>query len=387
MMNTRFLWILIALPVAFACKREEVPDFNSLEEEIGYLMDKYVRMGAALGIIDSSGQVTTRFYGSLSATDPSPPDGNSLFEIGSITKTFTATLLANRVLEGRVALNDAAQEVLPDSAVTLPTWKGKAIRLKHLATHTSGIPRAPRDSEQPLPEGYDPFNPYDAYDTETVYDYLNNWCTLEFEPGTEYLYSNTGGGLLGHLLGLEDGTSFATILARDILIPLGMEQTTLDLSPGHLPMLAPGHDEQLNSVDNYTAQDIFEGAGFIKSSLSEMLLYLKANLGIPEGTGTGNRTLAGACELAQEPHYEVGTVTYGDREGSYHLSIGLGWHIHSLDGDQRYCYHGGRTNGYMAFMAFDRDHPAGFVVLFNHSIPNQINRIGEELRAAIWKYR
>lgn len=371
-------FVIILVLLTSGCRKEETPEFNSLKEELDYIMEKNVKVGAALGIIDQQEQVRTYFYGSLSRNRHHPPDEHSLFEIGSITKTFTSTLLAKKVVEERVRLDDPAQDYLPGDEVTVPAWEGTQIRLRHLATHTSGIPRVPRESRQPLPPGYDPYNPYDAYDTPYVYDYLNNYCSLEFEPGTSYLYSNLGGGLLGHLLGLEDGTSYADLLSREILIPLGMQHTTLDLDSSQIPLLAPGYNELLDSVENYSANDIFEGAGFIKSSLSEMLLYLKANLGMMEDPE--------AYQLTHQPYYEVGTVTYGDREGTFYLSIGLGWHIHSVSEDYTYCYHGGRTNGYMAFMAFDPDHPSGFVVLFNHSVPNQINQIGEDLRQAIRRY-
>jgi CubicO group peptidase (beta-lactamase class C family) len=277
-----------------------------------------------------------------------------------------------------MALDDPVQEYLPDDQVTLPDWEGKEIRLKHLATHSSGLPRAPGESLQPFPDGYDPFNPYDAYETSDVYDYLNNYCELEFEPGTGYLYSNTGGGLLGHVLGLEDGTSYSELLSREILEPLGMQLTTLDLDAEHMPYLAPGHDEGGDSVANYTANDIFEGAGFIKSNLREMIIYLKANMGLIGDSAP--------FELSQQSHFEVGEVTYSDREGRFNLSVGLGWHMHTVSDEYTYCYHGGRTNGYMAFMAFDRDRPTGFVVLFNHSRINKINQVGEELREAIKKY-
>jgi len=374
-----FLLVLMLLVLASSCKQEdEIPEFNSMQEEVDYLMEKYVRMGAAIAIIDSRQELHTYFYGQLSENNPSPPDENSLFEIGSMTKTFTATLLAGKVLEGEVSLDDPVQDYLPGEEVTIPDWEGIPIRLRHLATHTSGLPRVARESGQPKPEGYDPNNPYGAYTTEHVYDYLNNWCTLEFEPGTGYSYSNTGAGLLGHVLGLEDGTSYNQLLSREILEPLGMLSTTLDLEAEQIPFLAPGHDERLDSVQNYTAHDIYEGAGFIKSSLRDMILYLKANMGL---IGDGS-----AYELSQQVYYDVGDVTYDDRDGHFYLSIGLGWHIHTVSEEYVYCYHGGRTNGYMAFMAFDRDRPTGFVVMFNHSVPNLISGIGEELRAAIKKY-
>ena len=377
-----YLLLLLCILLSPGCKKDEdqEPRFDSFEEEFEYLVDKYVRMGASVGIIDKD-QILHEFYlGELSNSRSTPPDGHSLYEIGSITKTFTATLLAQMILEGKIKLNEKLADLLPEAEVTVPEWSGSAITLEHLATHSSGLPRAPGNSGQPLPPGYDPYDPYAAYTTAYIYAYLSSYCELLFEPGSQYAYSNTGMGLIGHVLGLLDSTSYEDVLKREILEPLGMHETSLFLSADQIPYLAPGHDENLDSVRNYFAQDIFQGAGFLKSSLHDMLIWLKAQMGLTEGS------LSDALELAHQSHFEVGDVSYNDREGRYLLSIGLAWHIDLLPEGHTFHWHGGRTNGYMAYMAFDPEAMTGVVILCNQSFEGAIVRFGEEVLKAVNKY-
>jgi CubicO group peptidase (beta-lactamase class C family) len=337
-------------------------------------------MGAAMGIIDKHQILQEYYFGSISKDKASPPDSHSIFEIGSITKTFTSTLLAQMILEGQINLADELESLLPEGEVTVPRWNGKKVTMEHLVTHSSGLPRVPRDSDQPLPPGYDPYDPYAAYTTAYVYDYLSSYCNLIFEPGTQYSYSNTGMGLVGHVLGLVDSTSYEELVRREVLEPLGMNETSLFLSEDQIANLAPGHNEELDSVKNYYAQDIFQGAGFLKSSLHDMLIYLKAQMGF---TAT---SLEEAMEMTHQSHFDVGMVTYNDREGFYQLSIGLAWHIDELPEGYTFHWHGGRTNGYMAYMAFDPETMTGVVILCNQSIENAIIRFGEDVLKAVNKY-
>ena len=381
MYDLKFL-LLTGLLLFSGCQKEPdpQPQFNSFEEGLEYLADQYVRMGAAIGIVDRQQNIREYFFGRLSETRDDPPDSHSLFEIGSITKTFTATLLAQMILDGTLALDDELQSLLPEAEVTVPQWNGIRITLGHLATHSSGLPKKPQDSGQPLPSGYDPFDPYAAYTTADVYEYLNSWCTLLFEPGTRYSYSNTGMGLVGHVLGLADSSSYEEAIQREVLEPLGLLETTLFITDEHLPFLAPGHDEDLDSVRNYNARDIFQGAGFLKSSLHDMLIYLQAQMGLTQSS------LHDAIALTHQLHFEVGKVTYDDREGSYDLSIGLAWHRDLLPEGYTFYWHGGRTNGYMAYMGFDPESSTGVVILCNQSYVNAITRFGEDLLKAVNGY-
>jgi CubicO group peptidase (beta-lactamase class C family) len=378
----QILLLLIGLFLLSGCQKENdsEPHFDSFEEELDYLVDQYVRMGAAIGIVDQQQHIHEYYIGSISANREDPPDSHSLFEIGSITKTFTATLLAQMILDGNLELENELGSLLPQGQVTVPQWNGISITLEHLATHSSGLPKKPHDSAQPFPTGYDPYDPYSAYTTADVYEYLNSWCTLLFEPGTQYAYSNTGMGLVGHVLGLADSSSYEDVLLRELLEPLGMSETTLFITDDHLPFLAPGHDEDRDSVSNYDAQDIFQGAGFLKSSLHDMLIYLKAQMGL------SNSSLDDAIALTHQIHFAVGDVTYSDREGRYDLSIGLAWHRDVLPEGYTFYWHGGRTNGYMAYMAFDPENVTGVVILCNQSFVDAIIRFGEDVLKAVNKH-
>jgi CubicO group peptidase (beta-lactamase class C family) len=376
------LLLLLFFLLASGCKKEDSPEpqFPSFEEELDYLVEKYVRMGAAVGIVDKQQNLQEYYFGTLSKDGMKQPDSHSIFEIGSITKTFTSTLLAQMILDGKIDLADELEFLLPEGEVTVPHYNGTLIIMEHLATHTSGLPKRPQDSGQPLPPGYDPNDLYAAYTTSYVYDYLSSYCNLLFEPGTRYAYSNTGMGLVGHVLGLVDGSSYEEVLRREIIEPLGLNETSLDLNEDQILNLAPGHDEHLYSVSNYHAQDVFQGAGFIKTSLNDMLIYLKAQMGLTE------TSLDEAIEMTHQSYFDVGGVTYDDREGSYHLSIGLAWHIDVLPEGYTFYSHGGRTNGYMAYMAFNLETLTGVVILCNQSQAGVITRFGEDLLKAVHKY-
>jgi CubicO group peptidase (beta-lactamase class C family) len=375
------LLILAGLLLLTGCQKEpssEAP-FESFEEELEYLVDQYVKMGAAIGVVDQQ-HIREYYFGRISASREQAPDSHSLFEIGSITKTFTSTLLAHMILNEKLDLEDELGSLLPQGEVTVPQWNGISITLEHLATHSSGLPKKPHDSAQPFPAGYDPYDPYAAYGTDDVYDYLNSWCTLLFEPGTQYAYSNTGMGLVGHVLGLVDSSSYEEVLGRELLVPLGLSETVLFIEEDLRGNLAPGHDERLDSIKNYNAQDIFQGAGFLKSSLHDMLIYLQAQMGLIQ------TSLDDAIAFSHEIYFHVGDVTYSDREGRYDLSIGLAWHRDELPEGYTFYWHGGRTNGYMAYMAFDPENLTGVVILCNQSFADAIIRFGEDVLKAANKY-
>jgi D-alanyl-D-alanine-carboxypeptidase/D-alanyl-D-alanine-endopeptidase len=133
-------------------------------------------------------------------------------------------------------------------------------------------------------------------------------------------------------------------------------------------------------VKNYFAGDIFQGAGFIKSSLHDMLIYLQAQMGLLV------TPLDEAIELTHEPRFEVGGVTYSDREGDYQLTIGLAWHMDELPEGPTFHWHGGRTNGYMAYLGFDPQLLTGVVILCNQSYEGVITCFGENLLKAVNKY-
>jgi CubicO group peptidase (beta-lactamase class C family) len=269
--------------------------------------------------------------------------------------------------------DEIVEHYLPSNKVTIPKKDGIEITFAHLLTHTSGLPRSPcmEGSPYPLPPGYDIENPYAAYTTEQVYDYLTNYCTLDFTPGTWWEYSNTGVGLVGHILGLIDGTSYETVLTRDIFNVLDMNNSSLFLTDQQKTDMALGHDRNKKMVPFFTANDIFQGAGMIKSSLNDMFKYLEANMGLVD------TPLRNAMDLTHQRQMHQGSM--GDQ--------GLAWFILDLDDGQQIIYTGGDTNGHSTYMAFNKTESTGAIILLNCSMHDNTNlTMGPEIMKAIMKY-
>ncbi len=219
------------------------------------------------GVVDGdSGEVVA--FGRLD--DGKAPDGETVYEIGSITKTFTATLLARAVLASRVTLDTPVAQLLPGWKI--PLRSGKAITLGSLATHRSGLPRLPTNMQP-----NDPSDPYADYDAAKLKAFLDGY-ELPRDPGASYEYSNLGFGLLGHALAQMDHTSYDALVDEVIFKPLGMTMTGTRLTESVRARLAPGHDDTGKAAKNWDF-DALAGAGAIHSTASDLLRYLKANMG------------------------------------------------------------------------------------------------------------
>jgi serine-type D-Ala-D-Ala carboxypeptidase/endopeptidase len=289
--------------------------------------------GIALGIIDHG---RTRIYVAGSDGNGRPVDEKTLFEIGSVTKTFTATALAAMAQAGQVRLDDPISKYLPAGAHA-PSKDGQPITLQELAEQRSGLPR--------LPTNMDPYgdDPYANYSLADMYAFLNQY-TLTRDPGALYEYSNYGIGLLGQLLADRAGTSYPELIRRLVLDPLGMTDTTFALAPASDPAaLAVGHDVNGAVVPVWHAQSIAP-AGAILSNVDDMLKFLRCNMGVGP--------LAQTCLYAQQPR----------ADGAPGYRIGLVWNINSTDG---IISHNGATSGFRASIAVARDRQTGLVVLSN----------------------
>ena len=161
---------------------------------------------------------------------------DSIYEIGSITKTFTGLVLSQMVEQGKVRLDDPVRELLPPGLVPQPA--GDEITLLSLATQHSGLPRLP-DNIHPR----DPANPYADYQPADLYAFLAKH-TVAKPAKTSFLYSNLGFGLLGQLLSNRASVSYPTLLEREITYPLGLRDTVVSLSPEQQSRLVPGHNSR-----------------------------------------------------------------------------------------------------------------------------------------------
>jgi serine-type D-Ala-D-Ala carboxypeptidase/endopeptidase len=225
--------------------------------------------GAVVGRLLPDGRRHFTVYGRISADGPAP-SADTLFEIGSITKVFTALVLADMVERGEVAFDDPVSRLLPGA--TLPTREGRAITLADLTTHTSGLPRLPGNLDVSALD-----NPYAAYRAPDLLAFLANHALVR-NPGSHWEYSNLGVGLLGHALAVKAGTTYEDLVRRRVFGPLGMRDTTITLSPAQRQRMATAYDGAQHPV-SWWDFDALAGAGAIRSTASDMLTFAAAALG------------------------------------------------------------------------------------------------------------
>lgn len=306
--------------------------------------------GIVVGVIEPDGRRVVA-YGNLAKGDRRRVDGDTIFEIGSISKVFTSLVLADMVNRKEVKLDDPAAKYLPEN-VRMPERSGKSITLLDLATHTSGLPRLPGNLKL-----QDPHNPYAGYSVDDLYEFLSG-CTLPHDPGSEFEYSNLGAGLLGHLLACRAGTDYESLIQSRIALPLVMPDTGITLSASMKQRMATGHNAMLAPVA-YWDLPTLAGAGALRSSANDMLTLLEAFLGYKESP------LAPAMKAMIEVRRPMGTTK---------AEIGLAWIIAGES-----AWHNGGTGGFRSFIGYDPKAGTGVVVLSNASTLAGVDDIGAHI--------
>src|SRR5262249_19332240 len=170
-----------------------------------------------------------------------------------------------------VALTDPVSKYLP-ATVRMAERGGRSITLQDLATHTSGLPRMPTNFKPA-----DPANPYADYSVEQMYEFLSSY-QLTRDIGSQYEYSNLGGGLLGHVLALRPHTDYASLVRDRITAPLEMASTAITLPADLKSRLAVGHSAALQPVANWDLPTL-AGAGALRSTTNDLLTFLAGHLG------------------------------------------------------------------------------------------------------------
>lgn len=302
------------------------------------VLDGHASGPSGTGIIVGSinGGKATYYKAGSSGVDR-PLDEHTLFEIGSITKTFTATILALMVSDHSVKLNDPVSKYLPAS-VHVPTRHGKQITLLNLATQHSGLPRLPSNMD-----ANNDVDPYADYSVKKMYAFLNSY-RLTRDPGAEFEYSNYGISLLGIALANRAHLSYPQLVRTRVLEPLGMTETALSstMTPELTARMAAGHNDDGDAVKAWNT-DAIAPAGGIRSSAADMLKFV--------GCAMGEGPLAKACLFAQQPRAAF--------PGGH---IGLVW----LHGDIRHViFHNGATAGFTSCLAVSPDRTEGVIVLSN----------------------
>jgi serine-type D-Ala-D-Ala carboxypeptidase/endopeptidase len=297
-------------------------------------------VGIVVGLIDAKGRRII-CEGAFDQVDDRPVGGDTVFEMGSITKVFTATLLTQAVERGEVKLDDPVAKYLP-AGVRVPERGGRQITLRDLAMHVSGLPRMPSNF---APK--DPDNPYVDYSDKELFAFLSSY-SLPRDVGSKWEYSNLGVGLLGEVLARRTGMSYETLLKTRILDPLGMTSSGITLNPDETRRFAVGHDAYMRRVAHWDLAAL-AGAGALRSDADDMLTFLAANIGLTKTPlkSAMDATLA----VKQVPNAP-------DNEQA------LGWDVrHSPYGD--IIWHNGGTGGFRTMIAFNPAAKVGIVVLTN----------------------
>jgi D-alanyl-D-alanine-carboxypeptidase/D-alanyl-D-alanine-endopeptidase len=337
------LMVAFVLPLVMrgtADAQQVFPPDSAILATIKQRVEEKRSVGIVVGILEPDGRTRVVAFG-----DPGPGqlplDGNSVFEIGSISKVFTATVLAELVKEGKVKLDDPVQKYLP-AGVHMPVRGDKPITLGNLSEQNSGLPR--------MPTNFHPANnanPFADYTVQQMYDFLSSY-QLPRDPGTMFEYSNFGVGLLGHVLALTTGQPYEQMERKRVWEPVGMTNTAITLTPWMKQHLALGHGAGGDVVPNWDLPT-FAGAGAIRSTTVDMLKFASANLHPERGK------LQEAMAFAHESRAPVGTPN---------MSIGLNWMIQHSGADT-IVWHNGGTGGYRTFLGLDQSKKTAVVVMTN----------------------
>jgi D-alanyl-D-alanine-carboxypeptidase/D-alanyl-D-alanine-endopeptidase len=342
-----FAALAAALVLAVPARGEIAPEMRARIDEIA---SAPVARGEAPAImigVRSGSDRMIRAFGETALGSGTRPTGTTVWEIGSVTKTFTAILLALYVQRGIVGYNDPLRKYVPQG-VTVPSYEGREIRLIDLATHTAGLPKDP------------PLHGSHHLSDRRMYRMLSNF-ELTRRPGSKFEYSNWGYALLAHALMTASGEDYQQMVEREVCGPLGMTDTRIDLTPDEAARQAQGYGALGNPRPHTNSTwPAFNGAGALRSTMDDMMRYLGYNMGMTE---TPLDSLL--PDLQRRWHR-------GGRPGTW---VGLAWQMVPMHGtDHMIIWKNGAVSGFFAYIGFVKDSQTGVVVLANRKTP--VGRIG-----------
>lgn len=323
-------------------------------------------VGIVVGIVDENGSRVVS-CGKLDKGTAPEVNGDTVFEIHSITKTFTGLLLQDMIQRGEMKLDEPVAKYLPKS-VRMPARSGKEITLLQLVTHTSGLPREPDNLN---PKHAD--DPFADYTFEELYAFLSGYKSSR-DPGAKFEYSNLGAGLLGDVIALKAGTDYESLVVDRICRPLKMDSTRVTLTPELESRFANGHNRFYGDpVGSFHDSPVFCGAGGLHSSANDLLKYLSANLGLTPSS------LTPLMEKTHAIHFQSAF-----QAASIGGGLALPWFVVFDPQGREIIHHAGNGVGSTSFVGFDKTRRRGVVVLSNSQDPD-VPGIGFLLLESEWQ--
>ena len=293
------------------------------------------RTGACIAVAVIEADRVARTYRCADPKDGGRIGPDHAFEIGSVSKTMTAALLADLILRNKASLDDALADYLPEGTA-VPTYQGQPILLRHVVTHTSGLPALPSRLGQP-----DMDNPYAQLSMDALFRSLGD-VTLMAAPGTRFEYSNFASMVLSYAVARRAGSDFESLLQQRVFEPLGMRRAYINTPPAGV-RAAIGHTPNRQATSAWAFSTDLAGAGGVRATLDDMVHYLQGNLALLQAP------IVPALKLAQQ-------------KVSDQPAMAMNWMLLPVAGRSVHVHEGG-TGGFSSFVAVDRDRGRGVVIL------------------------
>lgn len=352
---TLALLAVVAVSVVLYLKYrlDNTPDNKDLEAAIDSEVKKFtigdLAYGSVIGVY-KDGKSFIKGYGTVNKGSTTVPDASTVFQIASVSKLFTASLLQILCDEAALKIDTTLNELIGGSIPLSPA--AQRVTLKQLVTHTSGFSSVPKPLELSATNlaGKENLmqNPYSHLGPQYVFDYL---ATTEDkrEPG-RFEYSNFGMGLLGHVLEIVTKKNFESLVFEKLLVPLDMRDTAITLTPEMKAHLAQGYTGDGEPSPLWTFHAL-AGAGAFNSNADDMMRFVRANIEV-------GSLMSQTLKKMHEPQFGGNT--------------GIGWmqptFLDRYFGNQAVIWHNGMVGGYASYVSIDTKAKIGIVILSNKAV-------------------
>ena len=354
-LSSIFIATMVAAQISNCCRA--IAEDKLLEEAVnftGTLTYLNTKVPGFILIAVRKGEMAFAGFGNVTDNSSKPPDADTMFRIGSISKVFCGQVLASVVLAGELRFADRLQDRLGYD-VELPEKAGQSIRIIDLVTHASGLPR-----EVPRIEG-PPNDPFATNNKDAeIADLKKN--PLLFEPGTAILYSNFGFDLLGAALAHTGGKSYADLLKERALDPVGMKDTVFNPRPGDEGRLMQGHNFDGSAMPMAHTPTSIECAGGLYTTANDMARWMKWHLDQRATTDRDLRLLDHAAYL-----YRDGLATVSGVDDVAQMdAMGLAWVINMPTQNRPLILQKtGGLQGYFSYLAIAPSRDVGVFFVMN----------------------
>lgn len=367
MKNTSIWAILLVTILLQACKKDLIlpsnltnnPLTSNFDKQVDEVVAKYKNklntVGLNIGIL-KEGKALFYGYGETAKGNNQIPNENTFFEIGSITKTFTAIAAQQWLQEKGLSAKTSIQPFLASDVPPLSKG-GVQVTFEHLLTHSSGIPYMPSNFD--LSSG-NAAKAWASYTTPMLMTFLKKDPLINI-PGTRFVYSNTGMGLVGTILATQNNTTIGEYIFTNVCMPLGLQNTKAMLNASEKQHMATGYNNG-KPTDYWENLGALDGAGILRSTPSDLLKYATININ-PPSTSLGKAILA--CQVPTFADTEkLGTET----------KIGLSWIVVKSPKDgSPLLFHDGGTGGFSTFLVISTSKKAAVAIFLNHRAKDDAN--------------